>query len=247
MNPDQNEIEDEDVTTAVSTLMKELPKPMQDFLTSDERGNVIRELSSKYSLHVDQAGEFERAFIFMLLGISKPEEFVATLAAAGLGQEVINGLAADVNTRVFMRLRDQERQAVQAQPQKPAPLPPPALTYGPALTLPGSPVTAPMPVAQEPAPVLATVEPTPVPHVVQAMPQSAAQPGWHSAAAVHIYVPSHPPVAQPAQAQPVQPAPPAVMVRPPVYANPETTTQPAPVVENPPTKAYVADPYRESV
>ncbi len=150
MNPEQESIEEPGINEAVGSLMQELPKPVQDFLKSDERDAVARELSAKYQLHVDQAGEFERSFILMLLGVMRPEEFVTTLTQAGLSQDIVNGLAADLNTRVFMKLRDAEREQVAAvppTPQKPAPLPPPALDYQPAATptLPGSPVPAPMP------------------------------------------------------------------------------------------------------
>ncbi|MDP3402988.1 MAG: hypothetical protein Q8S35_03495, partial [bacterium] len=147
MNPEED-LDDVEINQAVGAAMRDLPRPVQDFLKSDERDAVARELSAKYQLHVDQAGEFERSFILMLLGVMRPEEFVTTLTQAGLSQDIVNGLAADLNTRVFMKLRDAEREQVAAvppAPQKPAPIPPPALDYQPAATptLPGSPVPAP--------------------------------------------------------------------------------------------------------
>ncbi len=273
------EPEDNDVSLALGTLMEDLPKPVRDFLMSDERNAVARELSAKYSLHVDQAGEFETAYLHMLLGISTPEDFVSTLRNAGIDQAVINGLAADVNTRVFMRLREAERAATEAPsaPQRPAPLPPPALEYEPAraVTLPGSPIPAPMPVPVTPAPVVpqsvpaeevaSTVVPqaaTPQQHMVHAMPQSAPQQGWHPAAAVHIFVPTHGPATQgslPSQAYPVQqdvtpaqdyivPQLAPVYTTPPasqlVYANPVPETL-APPPAMPIQKTGASDPYRE--
>lgn len=270
---DAPEISDENVTGALSVLMGGLPKPVQEFLLSDERSAVARDLSNKYGLHVDQAGEFEQAYLHMLLGIATPEDFVSSLKKAGVSQETINGLATDVNTRVFMRLREAERLGTpladtSPAPNKPAPLPPPALDYQPAAvpTLPGSPVPAPMPpapVATAPstAPVIAAVEPTPVPqpiapqqHFVHTMPNTQQQQGWHPAAAVHIFVPTHGAPMQasaPVPQAPVQEAPtynasysePAPVQAPVVptqtmYVNPE----PPPV-----RKEYVADPYREPV
>jgi hypothetical protein len=272
MNPEETQTSDPALDQAIVTLMKDLPKPVQEFLLSEERGQVARDLSARYSLHADQAGAFEEAYLHMLLGIASPEAFAASLRKAGLAQEVIYGLAADVNSRVFMRLRDQERQQsaapvpVPAPSSKPAPLPMPSLDYQPAgvPTLPGSPVLAPMPFPNAPvpaAPMLATLEPTPQqpypvqpPHVVHAMP-STAQPGWHPAAAVHIFVPTQGPHLQPAPAQAVAaafvpvPAAEVPAFAPPApagFVNPLADAYASqPATEKPITKDYVADPYRE--
>ncbi|MDP2815080.1 MAG: hypothetical protein Q8O19_00190 [Rectinemataceae bacterium] len=259
------------VDDAIKFVMDGLPLQVRDFIASEARVKISQELAQKYHLHVDQAGEFERAYLFMLLGIATPEEFVSSLAKTGLSQDVINGLAADVNTQVFIPLREKERQATQTPPlaTKPAPLPPPALDYQPAVpTLPGSPVPAPMPpvaVAPSIAPVLAAVEPATVPqpmgpqqHFVHAMPNTQQQ-GWHPAAAVHIFVPTHgapmqasaPAPQAPVQEVPVynasysEPAPvqaPAVPAQP-VYVNPEPQPTPPAAI----SKEYSADPYREPV
>jgi len=255
MNPEED-LKEVDVTTAVSSLMQELPKPVQDFLVSDERGQVVTELSKKYNLHVDQAGEFERAFLFMLLGILKPEDFVSTLLGMGLDQESVNNLAADVNTRVFMRLRDAEREQATAAPSKPAPLPPPALDYQPAVapTLPGSPVAAPMPT--QPAPVTPQAV-IPQQHFVHSMPNAQPQSGWHPAAAVHIFVPTHnAPQHQAAPVQQVQEVVPTYSQVPepvpatpteqqvPQYTAPPVVPVPAPT---PIKKEFGSDPYREPI
>jgi len=254
-----------DVDQAVATLMQDLPAPVQAFLMSEERARVMRDVAQKHGLHVDQAGEFEQAFLFMLLGISTPEEFVSSLTAAGIPQETVNGLAADVNERVFMPLRNAERTATETPRKEPAPkptpMPPPAIEYGPApaaRTLPGSPVPAPMPLPAEP-PHTAVLEPTPVAapaqHVVHAMPQMH-QPGWHPAAAVHIFVPTHGAPPHPAMQPPVQPVPPvpqpapaepAPIPRPAPQQAPEPPPGVPPVPATPIQKDYVADPYREPI
>lgn len=256
MENQDNAIELED---AVGTLVRDLPKPVRDFLLSDSRAQIARELTEKYHLHLDQGDEFERLYINMLLGISTPEEFVSSLSKAGLTQDVINGLAADVNEKVFLPLRDAERRAATAPiaPKKPDPLPPPALDYQPATTLPGSPVPAPMPVAPAPAAVMPPAPPAPAPmapapvpqqHIVHTAAPAAHPPGWHPAAAVHIFVPSHgAPIQHP---QPATPAPtPVPEVAPAAYVAPAQEPlppQPAPTAPaTPPARSYAADPYRE--
>jgi hypothetical protein len=96
------------------------------------------------------------------------------------------------------------------------------------------------------------MQPAPQQHFVHAMPNAQAQPGWHPAAAVHIFVPtqqmSHP---QPMAAQSVEipvaaPVPPAPVSAPaanPVYMNPEVVVQQQTGV--PIKKECAADPYRE--
>lgn len=265
MNPEETELaEDMSVDDALASLMQELPKPVRDFLISNERAEIARELSAKYGLHVDQAAEFEQAYLHMLLGIATPEEFTASLRKAGLTQDVISGLSADINSRVFMRLRDAERElsgqpTVQQTAQKPAPLPPPALEYRPA-NLPGSPVQAPMPTSPAiqtsgsavVAPIV-PIEPVPAPqqHVVHATPNTH-QPGWHPAAAVHIFVPAHGPATHPAYTQapaPAAPVPQEPVSAPapqPLYVNPvEPAATPIPPSPTPLEKDYAADPYRE--
>lgn len=97
------------VNDAVTVLMERLPVPVQNFLTSDRRNQVIYEISQKYRLHTDQAGDFERAALFMLLGIYSPEEFLTNLKAAGIPEQVAQGLTREVNEKIFIPLREEER------------------------------------------------------------------------------------------------------------------------------------------
>ncbi len=270
MNPEED-LTELNINSAVSTLMKELPKPVQDFLAGPERDRISNELSQKHRLHVDQAGEFERAYLFMLLGIMSPNEFVSTLTEAGIAPEAVSALAADVNEMVFIPLRKKERDPRSAMPaaaipQKPAPLPPPAIEYKPApVTLPGSDVPAPMPaMSQTPqhlaaVPVVAPAPIVPEQHFVQSMPGAGVhQPGWHPAAAVHIYVPAHAapqqqaayvpsaPMPEPAAAPLPAPAPVYIPPAPPAPAPQPVTIMPS-AVSIPIKKEFGADPYREPI
>ncbi len=251
MEPEETQVPEEaSVGDAVASLMQELPAPVQEFLASDERAQIVRDLSQKYSLHVDQAGDFEQALLFMLLGISTPDQFVEALKKAGLTQEVINGLVEDVNTQIFKRLRDAEQ--TPAPTPKPAPLPPPAIEYTPKKevtpVLPGTAVPVPAP---EPPPVLEQT-PAPIPvhptQVIQGAPPAAHPVGWHPAAAVHVYIPTHPAAHQPVP-EPVPSAPEASLPTPtpdPVRPVQAPTPAPAPA-PSPIEKTYSADPYREPV
>ena len=107
-NVDQN-IDEVAFQKNIHTVLHTLPKALQDFLTSEERDVVALHISSRYSLHVDQAGSFQRAYLLMLMGLLTPAEFVGSLESAGISSETIKSLTNDVNEMVFKPLREKER------------------------------------------------------------------------------------------------------------------------------------------
>jgi hypothetical protein len=106
--PTRNDQEGE-FDTNVQEVFSSLPGPIQDFLTGPERDAVTIRISNAHNLHADQAGAFQKAFIFMLMGISSPEEFVSELIEAGIPELTVRALANDVNEMVFKPLREKER------------------------------------------------------------------------------------------------------------------------------------------
>jgi hypothetical protein len=104
----------EEFSESVATLFRSLPPPIRTFLQGTQKDALMISLTKKYNLHTDQAGEFEKSFLFMLLGVYKPDEFVSTLKEAGLSEEVINLLAQDINEQVFIPLRKAEEGASSA-------------------------------------------------------------------------------------------------------------------------------------
>lgn len=253
MNPDDTQTEDADVTDAVATLLRELPKPVQDFITGPERSRIALSLSQKYGLHVDQAGEFEIAFIHMLLGVSTPEEFAKTLAAAGIPPSVVASLAADVNEQVFMPLRKAEQGSRPAVPA-PAPIVRPAAVPAPALqpvqpfvpVLPAEAVrSAPEPVMpdiQQQAPVYApqAVPPYPMQPQMPYMPYGYA-PQPYPVPGQPVYMPPYQPMNWQMPPQPASLPPQTWMHTAPLYAAPQPG-QPNPL----PTHAYQPAPAPEA-
>lgn len=110
-----SETEQMPLEEAVEILMERLPVPVQNFLKGEERNKVIYEISQKYRLHTDQAGDFERAALFMLLGIFSPEEFLANLRESGIPEQVAQGLAREVNEKIFIPLRKAEQSTPTAE------------------------------------------------------------------------------------------------------------------------------------
>lgn len=99
----------------VQEVLHGLPQPIQDFLTGPERDAVTVKITQKHNLHADQAGRFQKAFLFMLMGIFSPEQFAKDLADVGISPETVRALANDVNEEVFKPLRAKE-QAPESRP-----------------------------------------------------------------------------------------------------------------------------------
>lgn len=104
----------------IALLMEDLPAPLQKFLRGPERDAVSLQLSQKHRLRADQAGAFEQAYLYLLIGVNSPDEFVQDLKKAGIPDDTIRGLAADINEQVFKKLQREERMGPSA-PVQPAP------------------------------------------------------------------------------------------------------------------------------
>lgn len=239
--PERDDIDDLSIGEQIDILLEDLPLPVQKFLTSPQRNAVSLELSRKYNLHADTAGVFERAYIYMLLGVYSPDEFVQELREGGIDEETIKGLAVDVNEQVFKKLREEEHRGVPApvvpeRPQVPVmeigsretapsnlpgqdvPLQP---AYQPIQTVTPAPPPAPIQVPLPPTPVYAIQQPqfAPPPAPAPAPPTPPSIPEF--AAPAEIPAPS---VNQFAQ-MPPNPAPPPATYAP---ASPPTYQAPAP-------------------
>lgn len=234
----------------VALIMRDLPVPVQEFLTGPERDQTVLRLSNKYGLHADQAGTFQRSFLFMLMGIHSPEQFLSDLKGAGIGEETARSLAADVNEEVFKPL-----QAKVIAPPTPRPTPPP--TYTPAAPVVQAPAYVP-PAPAVPPPPPAPVAATPAPVVPQPLPAAEEHPSMRTMATDMQAVKEHrdpepmpyQPPAPPHFVPPPAPAPPPpVRVAPPPVPPPPAarTTPPPPsnLPGAPVVHEYSVDPYRE--
>lgn len=216
------------VGEAVEALVSELPKAVQDFITGPKKDAVALELAQKYGLHADQAGEFQHSYLLMLLGVLSPEEFASRLRKEGVPESSIQGLAADINQKVFIPIREQERlnrdnlnPAVNPRPVAPAQ---PQWVQVSAPPPPQRPLTPPAPLAQTPI----YTPPTPAPSV-SAFNQPASAP--------NTFIPQAP-------ANVVLPGAPAIPPPAPVPLKPQPNFQPQPVqrMENPVPQAQAPRP-----
>lgn len=230
------EQETDQAADAVASVLLGLPEPVREFVMGPERDRVALALMQKYGLHADQGGEFERAYIQMLLGVKSPDEFRDALRAAGIPETSISGLTTDVNEMVFKPLRQIEREMSEQEPEPVSPPPPPP----------------PAPVRRE------AVPPVPQPQPVYAPPPGAQQQTYWVPVSITAvpqpYITTQPPVQYQAPAVPPPPPPPPPPAPTPAPAPQMEMTPPPPpnlpTMESdrsPLTKDYAADPYREPI
>lgn len=106
MNPPEPSLEE-----SIASVLSQVPAPIRDFLTGPERDKILSDLTTKYTLHLDQADVFERQFISMLLGLVQPDEFTGALQTAGIPSETVANITQDLNTLVFLPLQEKMRKA----------------------------------------------------------------------------------------------------------------------------------------
>ncbi len=130
MNQDQSEITLEE---SVKEVMQTLPPVIRAYLSQRKYTMVTKSLMIKYGLRIDQGGILEREIMLLLMGIENPDEFTQALSEeAKLDKKTIENIAQDINTQIFMPLRERMRsgEVNTAPPAKPAVAMPGALAQG---------------------------------------------------------------------------------------------------------------------
>jgi len=244
MDPKQPELTFDE---SVKQVMQTLPPLIRTYLVQGKYAIVARDLTTKYELHVDQGGTLERGILLLLMGIDTPDEFTQTLATeARLSQKTIGSIVQDINTQIFVPLREEEMKgagvkvspaASVTQPQKfhhlDNRIPPHPAEQN---VIHHQPLVPPAPKLLESSTLLEDHE---EPHIE-----------FHKAKA------SAPPVNLPGAMPPkiipeVLPSSPVLpKVEPPILPKPALPAVPAPVAPKAPpmpAKPYSVDPYREPI
>lgn len=97
----------------------QLPKIVQDSITSADVEEHLRRLSQIHKLHLDQWQLLENNVMLSLLGVEKIEDLVKNLQEdLGINAEAAAALASDVSSIIFEPIRAElERELELAEPQ----------------------------------------------------------------------------------------------------------------------------------
>ncbi len=127
MEPDA---EEKELNARMEARFKELPKVVQDAITSADVAKKLRELSDTHKLHLDQWEALENEVMLTLLGFQEVEKLEENIKSeVNLSPEAAHALAGDIAEHVFEPIRQElqretEPQAPQDVPAAPLPLPP---------------------------------------------------------------------------------------------------------------------------
>jgi hypothetical protein len=261
------------IDDAVATLINELPAPVREFLQGPDRDRIALELTQKYRLHADQADIFQQGYLFLLLGVNTPEEFMEKLRANGISEEAIGGLLKDVNEMVFVPLRKKETEQTATPVAQPAPRastpppmkppPPPDIpSISPPAAIPQPPMSVPSSVSVPKPPPAAVVAPKTVSTPAPQIPHNPDHPTMRTMATdMQEAKAHHMPEALFSRPAPVS-GPPSASIRvvtpppmpPPPTRQADIPAPPSPRASPPPNlpgtpleKQYGTDPYHEPI
>lgn len=84
-----------------------LPPEIKDAIASVETANVIRSISHKYNLHIDQMGELADETGLLMLGLTKPQDYVDNLfRRLKTTYPKAKDIAKDVNEEIFKPIKE---------------------------------------------------------------------------------------------------------------------------------------------
>lgn len=107
MNQNQKELTYDE---SVKQVMQTLPPVIRSYLSQGKGTMVAKSLMIKYGLRIDQVSILEREIMLLLMGIENPDEFTQALSEeAKLEKKVIENIVQDINTQIFVPLRERMR------------------------------------------------------------------------------------------------------------------------------------------
>lgn len=93
-------------------ILKELPKELQEAITSPDRAKVFTRIWKKHNLHADVVERLSEEVADVLLGKKKPSGFVQRIQKKlDLPFDKANEITKDINEEIFEPIRDQLQEA----------------------------------------------------------------------------------------------------------------------------------------
>jgi len=112
-------------------------------ITSEEGDDVLYEIGERNNLTEKQLGEIGSETTLVMLGLTKPEEFIKSIQErAGISEDTARSIAQDINEKIFRPIRDELRKihgiptVETIRPPVSANTPPPHQTVPPPANLP---------------------------------------------------------------------------------------------------------------
>ena len=98
-----------------------LPEEIQDTILESNWKEVIRAITEKYALHIDQGGALETIVFLTMLGMEEPADFISNLKSeVRITQSLAQAITDEVEKGVFQKIR----QGVMERKNNPKPITP---------------------------------------------------------------------------------------------------------------------------
>ncbi len=98
-------------TEQFDAAFRKLPYTLREYIAEDTLTSLVEQLGVKYKLHTDTVGAVYRETTNMLLGFMSPQQFVGELKSVGVPQESLGAIVEELNTLVFIPLREKMKNA----------------------------------------------------------------------------------------------------------------------------------------
>jgi len=94
-------------TEQIENQYQTLPNEIKEAMLKIETADIVRTIGNKYALHVDQVGELADEIGLVMLGLTRPNEFVThIIARIGVDHIVAEAIAKEVNEQIFLKIRE---------------------------------------------------------------------------------------------------------------------------------------------
>jgi hypothetical protein len=105
-----------------------LPKDVQDAIFSVDSAEIIQDIANKNNLVIDKMGELADETGLVMLGITKPSEYVKNLTGRlGIDSNTAQKIGDEINSRIFSPIREslkeiygEEKKIEEKIPEKPS-------------------------------------------------------------------------------------------------------------------------------
>jgi len=86
---------------------KNLPEDIRESFLSIDTYDTIKKIVDKYKLHIDQSGKLSEEIGFVMLGITRPDDFLDNLQdKLGISLETAGEITKDINVSIFFPIRE---------------------------------------------------------------------------------------------------------------------------------------------
>lgn len=83
-----------------------LPDDVQEAFLSIDTYNTIKKIGDKFKLHIDQSELLGEEIGFVMLGVTRPENFLGNIQQKlGISTEIAGEIVKDINTSIFFPIR----------------------------------------------------------------------------------------------------------------------------------------------